>query len=124
MFYPRPEDHPAPFLTFAADVYGTGPMLLFLQLEELLPGGQEDVLRGIQHFLAAPGARSTQHLHESLEQGAHRHRARWTSISTRGSTAPTSRTGPTSTWNRRWMKKRGSSPSPSPSRPTRGASTR
>ncbi|WNG23278.1 M1 family metallopeptidase [Cystobacter fuscus] len=71
MFYPRPEDHPAPFLTFAADVYGTGPMLLFLQLEELLPGGQEDVLRGIQHFLAAPGARSTQHLHESLEQGAH-----------------------------------------------------
>ncbi|WP_157758219.1 M1 family aminopeptidase [Cystobacter fuscus] len=71
MFYPRPEDRPAPFLTFAADVYGTGPMLLFLQLEELLPGGQEDVLRGIQHFLAVPGARTTQHLHESLEQGAH-----------------------------------------------------
>ncbi|MET0402622.1 MAG: M1 family aminopeptidase [Cystobacter sp.] len=70
MFYPRPGNRPAPFLTFAADVYGTGPMLLFLQLEDLLPGGQEAVLSAIQRFLAVPGARDTVYLRESLEQAA------------------------------------------------------
>jgi aminopeptidase N len=70
MFYPKPEDQPAPFITFAADVYGTGPMLFFLQLEDLLPGGQADVIRGIQRFLALPGVRDTAQLQQALEQGA------------------------------------------------------
>ncbi|WP_158502383.1 M1 family aminopeptidase [Vitiosangium sp. GDMCC 1.1324] len=70
MFYPKPADHPEPFLTFAADVYGTGPMIFFLQLETLLPGGQADVVEGIQHFLSVPGVRDTEQLRSSLEQAA------------------------------------------------------
>ncbi len=68
--YPRPLDAPQPYLSFASEVYGTGPMLLFLQLEDMLPGGQDTVIRAIQQFLLSPGARGTEFLRESLESAA------------------------------------------------------
>lgn len=65
-YYPQPEDEPAPvFLSLAADVYGTGPMIFFLQLEPLL--GQQKVIDGIKHFLSQPGHRGVQDLRDSLE---------------------------------------------------------
>ncbi|MBZ4411256.1 hypothetical protein K8640_23870 [Myxococcus sp. XM-1-1-1] len=68
-YYPQPEDDPAPvFLSFASDVYGTGPMLLFLQLEPLL--GENIVLQAIKNFLSVPGDRSVADLRAALEQAS------------------------------------------------------
>ncbi|NTX09854.1 hypothetical protein HUA76_03555 [Myxococcus sp. CA056] len=68
-YYPQPQDDPPPvFLSLASDVYGTGPMILFLQLEPLL--GQDAVLRGIKGFLAQPGDRSVDDLRAALEQAS------------------------------------------------------
>jgi aminopeptidase N len=65
-YYPQPGDDPPPvFLSQAADVYGTGPMILFLQLEPLL--GQQTVINGIKHFLSLPGHRGVAELRDSLE---------------------------------------------------------
>ena len=59
-------DEPAPKVeTFYGDVYGPGPMILFVQLEDLL--GREAVLEGITSFLAGGGVRSVADLQQALE---------------------------------------------------------
>lgn len=64
---PRPTDDPA-VQDFYGDVYGSGPMVLFLQLEPLL--GRAAVLSGIKAFLAQPGARSVDDLRVELGKAA------------------------------------------------------
>ncbi|WP_338871449.1 M1 family aminopeptidase [Myxococcus stipitatus] len=65
-YYPQPQDDPQPvFLSYSADVYGTGPMILFLQLEPLL--GEDTVLQAIKDFLHQPGDRSVADLRTALE---------------------------------------------------------
>jgi aminopeptidase N len=65
-YWPRPQDEPAPSVDqFYGDVYGPGPMVLYLQLEALI--GRPSVLKGIQSFLAQPGARSVDDLRKALE---------------------------------------------------------
>lgn len=65
-FFVRPMDEPAPKVeTFYGDVYGPGPMILFVQLEDLL--GREAVLEGITSFLAGGGVRSVADLQQALE---------------------------------------------------------
>ncbi|WP_375759295.1 M1 family aminopeptidase [Corallococcus exercitus] len=65
-YYLRPRDTPAPpFLSFVNDIYGTGPMILLVQLESLL--GRPQVLAGLQAFLAEPGVRSIEDLRRALE---------------------------------------------------------
>lgn len=65
-YYPLPKDDPPPvFETFTADVYGTGPAILFLQLEGLL--GRAAVMDAIRRFLAQPGPRSLSSLRGDLE---------------------------------------------------------
>jgi aminopeptidase N len=62
----RPTDMPAPEAhEFYGDVYGPGPMLLYVQLEPLI--GRDAVLAGIADFLAEPGARSVDDLRLALE---------------------------------------------------------
>jgi aminopeptidase N len=64
--YPRPTDEPAPSVqAFYGDVYGPGPMVLYVQLETLL--GRDKVLAGIAKFLEQPGARSVDDLRKALE---------------------------------------------------------
>lgn len=64
--FPRPTDEPPPPVsTFYGDVYGPGPMVLFVQLEALI--GREAVLSGIASFLKEPGARSVEELRAALE---------------------------------------------------------
>lgn len=60
---PRPTDNP-PVEQFYTDVYGPGPMVLFVQLEPLL--GRPAVLNGIKAFLSAGGARSVDDLRTEL----------------------------------------------------------
>ncbi|RKH33165.1 hypothetical protein D7Y13_10965 [Corallococcus praedator] len=65
-YYLRPADEPAPpFISFVNDIYGSGPMILLLQLESLL--GRAPVLAALQSFLAEPGARSIEDLRAALE---------------------------------------------------------
>jgi aminopeptidase N len=64
--YPRPTDDPMPHVSdFYGDVYGPGPMVLYIQLEALI--GRDAVLAGIQAFLKDPGARSVDELRVALE---------------------------------------------------------
>ncbi|MFO0755603.1 MAG: M1 family aminopeptidase [Byssovorax sp.] len=64
--YPRPTDDPAPAVSaFYGDVYGPGPMVLYVQLEPLI--GRDKVLAGIASFLSAPGARSVEDLKKAME---------------------------------------------------------
>jgi aminopeptidase N len=64
-YYPRPTDEPPPDVQkFYGDVYGPGPMTLFVQLEDLV--GRPAVLAGIQSFLAQPAARSVDELKSAL----------------------------------------------------------
>jgi aminopeptidase N len=64
--YPRPMDDPPPEVQlFYGDVYGPGPMVLYLQLEPLI--GRPAVLAGIQSFLAEPGALGVDALRAALE---------------------------------------------------------
>ena len=64
--FPRPTDVPAPAVNvFYGDVYGPGPMVLFVQLEPLI--GRDKVLAGIASFLKDPGARSVDDLRAALE---------------------------------------------------------
>jgi len=64
--YPRPTDEPPPAVqAFYGDVYGPGPMVLYVQLEALI--GRDNVLKGIQLFLKDPGARSVADLQKALE---------------------------------------------------------
>ncbi len=63
--FPRPTDVPAPAVqTFYGDVYGPGPMVLYVQLESLF--GRTAVLAGIKSFLAEPGARAVSDLQAAL----------------------------------------------------------
>ncbi len=65
-YFVRPTDEPAPNVEdFYGDVYGPGPMILFVQLEDLL--GREVVLDAITDFLAGGGARSVADLQQALE---------------------------------------------------------
>lgn len=64
--YPRPTDDPPPAVqAFYGDVYGPGPMVLYLQLETML--GRKAVLDGIHTFLAQPGAKSVDELRLALQ---------------------------------------------------------
>lgn len=64
--YPRPtDDPPLAVNTFYGDVYGPGPMVLYVQMEALL--GRDKVLAGIQSFLKEPGARSVDDLRAAME---------------------------------------------------------
>jgi aminopeptidase N len=63
--YPRPTDDPPPSVqSFYGDVYGPGPMVLYVQLESMF--GRPAVLDGIKSFLAQPGARSVVDLQGAL----------------------------------------------------------
>jgi aminopeptidase N len=65
-YHVRPQDEPAPLVhEFYGDVYGPGPMLLFVQLEPLL--GEDVVLAGIARFLKDGGAQSVEGLRDALE---------------------------------------------------------
>jgi aminopeptidase N len=67
--YPRPTDDPPPAVQdFYGDVYGPGPMVLYVQLESLL--GRQAVLGGIQAFLAEPGARTVADLRDALSKSS------------------------------------------------------
>ena len=64
--YPRPTDDPTPPVEqFYGDVYGPGPMVLYVQLETML--GRQAVLDGIASFLSTPGARTVTELRTALE---------------------------------------------------------
>jgi aminopeptidase N len=68
-YYPRPTDEPPPAVqTFYGDVYGPGPMILYVQLETML--GRPAVLAGIKEFLSQPGARSVADLRGALEKAS------------------------------------------------------
>jgi aminopeptidase N len=68
-YYPRPTDDPAPPVhIFYGDVYGPGPMTLFVQLEPFV--GRATVLEAIAAFLSSPGARSVDDLRAALEQAS------------------------------------------------------
>ncbi|MFO0614291.1 MAG: M1 family aminopeptidase [Polyangiaceae bacterium] len=65
-YFPRPTDTPAPAVSkFYGDVYGPGPMVLYIQLEPLI--GRPTVLAGLKAFLAEPGVRSVDDLRAALE---------------------------------------------------------
>jgi aminopeptidase N len=67
--YPRPMDNPPPEVqNFYGDVYGPGPMVLYLQLEPLI--GRPAVLAGIKAFLAEPGALGVEALRAALESAS------------------------------------------------------
>lgn len=65
-YFPRPTDDPAPAVSeFYGDVYGPGPMVLYVQLEAMI--GRPNVLAGLKSFLAEPGVRSVDDLRVALE---------------------------------------------------------
>ncbi|MEZ4308582.1 MAG: M1 family aminopeptidase [Polyangiaceae bacterium] len=67
--FPRPTDEPLPHVSqFYGDVYGPGPMVLFLQLEALI--GRAAVLDGIEAFLGPAGGRSVAELAAALSKAA------------------------------------------------------
>ncbi|HMY15238.1 MAG TPA: M1 family aminopeptidase [Polyangium sp.] len=64
-YWPKPMDMPPPDVqSFYGDVYGPGPMVLYLQLEPLI--GRPAVLQGIKTFLATAGGRSVDELKQAL----------------------------------------------------------
>lgn len=68
-YHPRPTDDPPPAVeAFYGDVYGPGPMTLYVQLESIL--GRQVVLDGIKDFLSQPGARNVHNLRASLSAAA------------------------------------------------------
>jgi aminopeptidase N len=68
-YWPRPMDTPAPEVQlFYGDVYGPGPMVLYLQLEPLI--GRPAVLAGIKSFLGTAGGRSVTELKDALAQAS------------------------------------------------------
>ncbi len=62
---PRPTDNPS-VDTFYGDVYGPGPMVLYVQLEALF--GRPVVLAAIRSFLSTAGAKSVSDLKLALEK--------------------------------------------------------
>jgi aminopeptidase N len=86
--HPRPTDDPTPPVeSFYGDVYGPGPLVLYVQLESLL--GRAVVLEGIQAFLAEPGARSVDDLRAALEAASGEDLAAYFDAWVFGSGAPT-----------------------------------
>jgi aminopeptidase N len=72
LYYPRPLDSP-PFLTYAMETYGSGSMIFFVQLEDLLPGGQATIVQAIKAFLSGPpGIRGVEDLQAELERASGR----------------------------------------------------
>jgi aminopeptidase N len=68
-YHPRPTDDPPPDVQdFYSDVYGPGPMVLYLQLEALI--GRPAVLQGIIQFLSQPGGRSVEALKDALAEAS------------------------------------------------------
>ena len=65
--HPRPTDEPG-VETFYGDVYGPGPMVLFVQLEPMI--GRPAILAAIRAFLSAPGAKSVTDLRLALEKAS------------------------------------------------------
>ncbi len=66
LYHPRPMDEPTPSVEqFYGDVYGPGPMVLYLQLEAMM--GRPAVLQAIQSFLAPGAARGVSELTAALE---------------------------------------------------------
>jgi aminopeptidase N len=64
-YFPRPTDDPPPAVEkFFGDVYGPGPMTLYVQLESMF--GRQAILAGIKSFLAEPGARTVAELRDAL----------------------------------------------------------
>jgi aminopeptidase N len=66
-YYPRPTEDVELHLFFR-EVYGPGPMTLFVQLEPFM--GRPLVLQAIAAFLSAPGARSVDELRLELERAS------------------------------------------------------
>ncbi len=65
-YHVRPTDEPPPSVeAFYGDVYGPGPMTLFVQLEPLI--GRDAVLTAIAAFLSGGGVRSVDDLRVALE---------------------------------------------------------
>jgi aminopeptidase N len=64
-YYPRPTDDP-PVQDFYGDVYGAGPLTLYVQLETML--GRAPILAGVQAFLKDPGAKSVKDLEAALSK--------------------------------------------------------
>jgi aminopeptidase N len=62
--WPRPMDEPSVEELYG-DVYGPGPMVLYLQLEPFV--GRQALLEGIASFLSKPGGRSVLELRDALE---------------------------------------------------------
>lgn len=68
-YYLQPQDNPAPnYITFVNSVYGSGPMILFLQLEPLI--GKDKVLAGIKSFLSSSTARSMDDLRIAMQNAS------------------------------------------------------
>ncbi|ATB35288.1 hypothetical protein CYFUS_000700 [Cystobacter fuscus] len=68
-YYLQPQDNPAPnYITFVNSTYGSGPMILFLQLEPLI--GKDKVLAGIKSFLSASAARSIDDLRVAMQNAS------------------------------------------------------
>ncbi|HZF48547.1 MAG TPA: M1 family aminopeptidase [Polyangiaceae bacterium] len=86
-YYPRPTDDPPPAVqAFYGDVYGPGPMILYVQLETML--GRPAVLAGIASFLSEPGARSVADLRSALEKASGKDLAAYFDAWVFGSGAP------------------------------------
>jgi aminopeptidase N len=67
--YPRPLDTPElEPQEFYGDAYGAGPLVMYIQLEDLL--GRDAVVEAMQNFLADPGARSVGDLRDELEKAS------------------------------------------------------
>jgi aminopeptidase N len=68
-YHLQPQDNPAPnYITFVNSVYGSGPMILFLQLEPLI--GKDKVLAGIKSFLSSSTARSMDDLRIAMQNAS------------------------------------------------------
>ena len=86
--HPRPLEEPTPPVeTFYGDVYGPGPMVLFLQLEPLL--GRAAILDGIADFLAESAAKSVDDLKSALETASGEDLTAWFDAWVYGTGAPT-----------------------------------
>lgn len=69
LHYPRPTDDPTPAVeAFYGDVYGPGPLILYVQLESMV--GRAAVLAGVKAFLSSPGAKGVNELQAALSMAS------------------------------------------------------
>jgi aminopeptidase N len=86
--HPRPLEEPTPEVeTFYGDVYGPGPMVLFLQLEPAL--GRATILQAIGTFLGEPGAAGVDDLRAALESASGQDLSAWFDAWVYGTGVPT-----------------------------------